>query len=56
MINILLWAPAYNLVALPLAAGILYQPGILLSLAMGAAVMTVSTVAVAINAGLLKVK
>ena len=36
MIKILLWAPAYNLVALPLAAGVLYQSGILLSPAISA--------------------
>jgi Cu2+-exporting ATPase len=56
MIQNLVWATGYNLVALPLAAGVLYQSGILLSPAMGAVLMTVSTVVVAINASLLKVK
>jgi P-type Cu2+ transporter len=56
MIQNLIWATGYNLVALPLAAGVLYNQGILLSPAAGAALMTVSTVVVAINASLLKVK
>ncbi len=47
----LLWATGYNTVALPLAAGILYYPfGLLLSPAVGALLMSLSTVAVAINA------
>ena len=50
------WATGYNVVALPLAAGILYKQGILLSPAAGAALMAVSTIVVAINASLLKVK
>lgn len=56
MIQNLAWATGYNIVALPLAAGILYKTGILLSPAMGAVLMSVSTVIVAINASLLKVK
>ena len=56
MIQNLIWATGYNLVALPLAAGVLYKQGILLSPAAGAVLMTVSTVVVAINAGMLKVK
>ncbi len=56
MIQNLIWATGYNIVALPLAAGILYKQGILLSPAAGAALMTVSTVVVAINASMLKVK
>lgn len=56
MIQNLIWATGYNLVALPLAAGVLYSQGILLSPAAGAVLMTVSTVVVAINASLLKVK
>lgn len=56
MIQNLAWATGYNIVALPLAAGVLYQQGILLSPAAGAVLMTVSTVVVAINASLLKVK
>lgn len=56
MVQNLVWATAYNVVALPLAAGVLYNQGILLSPAAGAVLMTVSTVVVAINAGQLKVK
>ncbi len=56
MIQNLIWATGYNVIALPLAAGILYNQGILLSPAAGAVLMTVSTVVVAINASLLKVK
>jgi Cu2+-exporting ATPase len=56
MIQNLIWATGYNVVALPLAAGVLYNQGILLNPAAGAALMTVSTVVVAINASLLKVK
>ncbi|PYF74673.1 copper-translocating P-type ATPase [Pedobacter nutrimenti] len=56
MIQNLIWATGYNLIALPLAAGVLYNQGILLSPAAGAVLMSVSTVVVAINAGLLKIK
>jgi P-type Cu2+ transporter len=56
MIQNLVWATGYNIIALPLAAGILYKEGILLSPAAGAVLMSMSTVIVAINAGRLKVK
>ena len=56
MIQNLGWATGYNVVALPLAAGILYKSGILLSPAAGAVLMSLSTVIVAINASFLKVK
>ena len=56
MIQNLIWATGYNVIALPLAAGVLYKLGILLSPAAGAVLMTASTVVVAINASLLKVK
>ena len=56
MIQNLIWATGYNVVALPLAAGVLYNQGVLLSPAAGAVLMTISTVVVAINASLLKVK
>ncbi|GAO45477.1 copper-transporting ATPase CopB [Flavihumibacter petaseus NBRC 106054] len=56
MIQNLAWATGYNIFALPLAAGVLYKAGILLSPAAGAVLMSVSTVVVAINASLLKVK
>ncbi|WP_159470259.1 copper-translocating P-type ATPase [Dyadobacter sp. 3J3] len=55
MIQNLVWATGYNVVALPLAAGVLYNQGVVLSPAVGAILMTVSTVVVAINASLLKV-
>lgn len=50
----LLWATGYNVFAIPLAAGVLYGYGILLSPAMGAVFMSLSTVIVAINAQTLK--
>jgi len=52
----LLWATGYNVFAIPLAAGILYGYGILLSPAMGAVLMSLSTVIVAINARTLKME
>lgn len=54
MIQNLFWATGYNLVALPLAAGVLISKGILLQPAMAAVFMSASTVIVAINALLLK--
>ena len=54
MIQNLVWATGYNVVALPLAAGVLAPWGILLSPAIGAVLMSVSTVVVAINAQLLR--
>jgi Cu2+-exporting ATPase len=56
MLQNLAWATGYNIIALPLAAGILYKIGILLSPAAGAVLMSLSTIIVAINASLLKVK
>ena len=56
MVQNLIWATGYNVVALPLAAGVLYNWGIFLSPAAGAVLMTVSTIVVAINASMLKVK
>lgn len=55
MIQNLVWATAYNVIAIPLAAGVLYSSGVLLSPAAGAVLMSASTVIVAINARLLKV-
>lgn len=52
----LLWATGYNIVAIPLAAGILYDWGILLSPAFGAILMSASTVIVAVNARFLSVR
>ena len=54
MIQNLIWATGYNVVALPLAAGVLAPWGILLSPAVGALLMSLSTVIVAINAQLLR--
>ncbi len=54
MVQNLAWATGYNAFAIPLAAGVLYKLGILLSPAMGAVLMSLSTVIVAINARLLK--
>ena len=53
MIQNLLWATGYNVIAIPLAAGALYAWGVLLSPALGAVLMSASTVIVAINARLL---
>lgn len=55
MIQNLAWATGYNVIALPLAAGILYNSGIVLSPAVGAVLMSVSTIVVAINARLLSI-
>ena len=52
----LLWATGYNIFAIPLAAGIFYNFGILLSPAVGAILMSLSTIIVAINARLLSIK
>lgn len=54
MIENLIWATGYNVVALPLAAGILAPVGILLSPAVGALLMSLSTIIVAINAQTLR--
>ena len=54
MFQNLIWATGYNAFAIPLAAGVLYGIGILLSPAIGAVLMSLSTVIVAINARLLK--
>ena len=54
MIQNLWWAAGYNIVALPLAAGVLAPFGILLSPAVGALLMSLSTIIVAVNAQLLR--
>ena len=54
MIENLIWATGYNVFALPLAAGVLAPIGILLSPALGALLMSLSTVIVALNAQLLR--
>jgi len=55
MIQNFVWATGYNTFAIPLAAGVLYKLDLLLSPAMGAVLMGLSTVIVAINARFLKV-
>jgi Cu2+-exporting ATPase len=54
MVQNLIWATGYNVVALPLAAGVLASVGFVLSPAVGALLMSLSTVIVAINAQLLR--
>ena len=54
MVQNLWWASGYNVIAIPLAAGVLARAGILLSPAIGAVLMSLSTVIVAVNAQLLR--
>jgi Cu2+-exporting ATPase len=54
MVQNLWWAAGYNIVAIPLAAGVLAPWGVLLSPAVGAVLMSMSTVIVAVNAQLLR--
>jgi Cu2+-exporting ATPase len=54
MIQNLVWATGYNVIALPLAAGVLAPVGIVLSPAVGALFMSLSTIIVALNAQLLR--
>ncbi len=54
MVQNLWWASGYNVVAIPLAAGVLASEGIVLSPAVGAVLMSLSTVIVAVNAQLLR--
>ena len=56
MIQNLFWATGYNVIAIPLAAGALYSYGILISPAIGAALMSLSTIIVAINAQFLSIR
>ena len=56
MIQNLFWATGYNVIAIPLAAGALYNYGILISPAIGAAFMSLSTIIVAINAQFLSIR
>ena len=55
MFQNLLWATGYNAVAIPLAAGVLFGAGIVLTPAAGAVLMSASTVIVAVNARMLRV-
>jgi len=54
MVQNLVWATGYNIFAIPLAAGVLYGAGIVLSPALGAVLMSASTIIVAFNAQLLR--
>ncbi len=56
MVQNLWWGAGYNIVAIPLAAGVLSPAGIILSPAVGAVLMSLSTVVVAINARLLRIR
>jgi Cu2+-exporting ATPase len=56
MLQNLGWATGYNVIAIPLAAGVAYGAGILLDPAAGAALMALSTIIVAINARFLRVE
>jgi len=54
MVENLVWATAYNLVAIPVAAGVLVPWGLDLPMAVGAVAMSASTIIVAANAQLLR--
>jgi len=54
MIQNIVWATGYNVISIPLAAGVLYSSGIVLGPAVGAVLMSLSTIIVAINAQLLR--
>ncbi|MCH2448539.1 MAG: cadmium-translocating P-type ATPase [Gracilimonas sp.] len=56
MIQNLIWATGYNIIAIPLAAGVLYSSGFVLGPALAAVFMSLSTIIVALNAQLLKGK
>ena len=55
MVQNLIWATGYNVIAIPLAAGVLYNQGIVINPAIGAVIMSLSTIIVAVNAQLLKI-
>jgi Cu2+-exporting ATPase len=54
MLQNLVWATGYNLVAIPLAAGVLAPIGFVMPMSVGALAMSLSTVIVALNAQLLR--
>jgi Cu2+-exporting ATPase len=56
MVQNLFWATGYNVIALPLAAGVLISVGVVISPAIGATLMSLSTIIVAINARFLSIK
>ncbi|SFK59605.1 ATPase, P-type (transporting), HAD superfamily, subfamily IC [Marinilactibacillus piezotolerans] len=55
MVENLIWAVGYNVIAIPLAAGVLANQGFLVTPAMAAVVMSISTIVCAVNARLLKI-
>lgn len=55
MVENLIWAVGYNVIAIPLAAGVLANQGFLITPAIGAAVMSISTIICAVNARLLRI-
>lgn len=56
MVQNLVWATGYNVVAIPLAAGVLFYQGIMINPALGAALMSLSTIICAANAQLLRLQ
>ena len=54
MVQNLLWATAYNLIAIPVAAGLFIRWGVDLPMSVGAIAMSISTIVVALNAQLLR--
>ena len=56
MVQNLVWATWYNALAIPLAAGVFYKAGLLLTPALGAVLMSLSTVIVAVNARFLRIE
>ncbi len=56
MVQNLVWACGYNIITIPLAAGVFYKWGIILPPAIGALIMSVSTIVVAINSQFIKLK
>lgn len=56
MIQNLVWATGYNAFAIPAAAGVFYSRGLILSPAVGAVLMSLSTIVCAVNAKLLRLK
>ncbi|MEQ9186819.1 MAG: copper-translocating P-type ATPase [Cryomorphaceae bacterium] len=56
MVQNLIWATGYNVVAIPLAAGVLFYQGVMINPAVGAALMSLSTIICAANAQLLRLQ
>ena len=54
MIQSLVWATAYNLIAIPVAAGLFVRPGLDLPMSVGAVAMSLATIIVALNTQLLR--